>query len=89
MSITKEVKQSLIEDFRSSEKDTGSPEVQCAILTHRIQTLTVHLKVNQKDFQSRRGLIAMVNQRKRLLKYLKKHDLSRHMEILARLGLKK
>jgi small subunit ribosomal protein S15 len=89
MTITKEQKQQLIEQFKRSQNDTGSPEVQIAILTARINTLTEHLRVHRKDFASRRGLLMLVSQRRRLLDYLKREDPQRYVEILRRLQLRK
>ncbi len=89
MTITKEEKQQLIEQFKRSANDTGSPEVQIAILTARINTLTEHLRVHRKDFASRRGLLMLVSQRRRLLDYLKREDPQRYVEILRRLQLRK
>ena len=87
--ITKEQKQAIIEEYRLNEKDTGSPEVQIAILTHRINNLTEHLKSNNKDHHSRRGLLMMVGQRRGFLNYLKDNDIERYRSILARLGLRR
>lgn len=87
--ITKEQKQAIIEEYRLNEKDTGSPEVQIAILTHRINNLNEHLKDNAKDHHSRRGLLMMVGQRRGFLNYLKDNDIERYRSILARLGLRK
>ena len=87
--ITKEEKQTLIEQYKTHEGDTGSPEVQIAILTHRISTLTEHLKVNKKDHHSRRGLLKMVGHRRNLLNYLQKKDINRYREIIAKLGIRK
>ena len=87
--MIKETKAQIIADNRINEKDTGSPEVQIAILTERIKTLTEHLKVHQKDFHSRRGLLKMVGQRRNLLKYLKNKDISRYRAIIEKLGLRK
>lgn len=89
MSITIEKKQSLIKDFSLSKNDTGSVEVQVAILTERITNLTEHFKVNTKDFQSRRGLLVLVNRRRRLLNYLKREDMNRYQGLISRLGLRK
>ena len=79
----------MIEKFRINENDTGSPEVQIAILTERINQLTEHLKVHKKDFHSRRGLLKMVGQRRGLLNYLQKKDIQRYRAIVERLGLRK
>lgn len=82
-------KAQIIADNRINEKDTGSPEVQIAILTERIVNLTEHLKVHHKDFHSRRGLLKMVGQRRNLLNYLKKKDVFRYRAIIEKLGLRK
>ena len=87
--MDKETKQQSIAEYRTSETDTGSPEVQIAILTYRINTLTEHLKANKKDFHSQRGLSMMVGHRKNLLNYLAKKDIERYREIVRRLGLRK
>ena len=87
--ISKEKKQSVIAEYGRSEGDTGSPEVQVAILTARIQELTEHLKVNKKDHHSRRGLLKMVGQRRGMLAYLKKTDIERYRTLIAKLGLRK
>lgn len=89
MALTKERKQEIIEQFRIHEADTGSPEVQIAILTERIKDLTQHLKTHPKDYHSRRGLFLMVGQRRRLLNYLKKYHIDRYYAILERLGLRR
>ncbi len=89
MSITAERKQALIKDFATSEGDTGSPEVQVAILSERIANLTEHLKIHQKDYASRRGLLMMVGQRRRLLDYLKRSDQNRYQKLIDRLGLRR
>ena len=89
MSITKDAKAVLIAENRKSEKDTGSPEVQVAILTGRIKNLTEHFKINPKDHHSRRGLLMLVGQRKRLLAYLKKVDIMRYRALSEKLGLRK
>lgn len=89
MVITKEQKTRIIEEYRINEKDTGSPEVQVAILTFRINNLTEHLKSNKKDHHSRRGLLQMVGQRRGFLDYLKKIDIERYRSIVARLGLRR
>ncbi len=89
MSITPERKQELIKAFATHEGDTGSPEVQIAILSERIDNLTEHLKVHKKDFASRRGLLMMVGQRRRLLDYLKRQDEQRYRRIVERLGLRR
>ena len=87
--ISKVKKQSIIAEYGRSEGDTGSPEVQVAILTARIQELTEHLKVNKKDHHSRRGLLKMVGQRRGMLAYLKKTDIERYRTLIAKLGLRK
>lgn len=89
MSITALRKQELINQFACEAGDTGSVEVQCAILTERIRNLTEHMKENHKDFHSRRGLLMMVGSRKRLLNYLKKKDLNRYVTLIGKLGLRK
>ena len=87
--ITKEKKAELVEKFCKSAGDTGSPEVQVAILTERIAELTEHLKVNSHDHHSRRGLLKMVGKRRGLLAYLKKKDINRYRELIEKLGLRK
>ena len=87
--ITKEKKQEIIEQYKVHEGDTGSPEVQIAILTEKIRNLTEHLKVNPKDFHSRRGLQMMVGKRRNLLNYLTKKDINRYRAIIEKLGLRK
>ena len=87
--LTAELKQSLIEQYRVHETDTGSPEVQIAILTERINYLTGHLKMHKKDHHSRRGLLKMVGQRRNLLNYLRDNDLARYRTILEKLNLRK
>ena len=87
--ISKEKKQAIIAEYGRSEGDTGSPEVQVAILTARIQELTEHLKTNKKDHHSRRGLLEMVGQSRGMLAYLKKTDIERYRTLIARLGLRK
>ena len=89
MSIAPEVKQDLIQKFARGEGDTGSPEVQVAILTSRINTLTEHFKTHKKDNHSRRGLIKLVNQRRKLLDYLKRRDQGRYEALIAELGIRK
>lgn len=89
MSITKEKKEELIGDYKKHEKDTGSPEVQIALLTERITNLTEHFKTHKKDHHSRRGLLKLVGQRRRLLDYLKSKDINRYREIIAKLGIRK
>ena len=87
--ITKEIKQQIIKVYQLKEGDTGSPEVQIAILTYRINDLNEHLKEHKKDHHSRRGLLKMVGQRRNLLAYLKDNDLERYRTLIARLGLRK
>ena len=87
--ITKEQKQALIEQYKVHEGDTGSPEVQIAIMTFRINALTEHLKQNKKDHHSRRGLNKMVGHRRNLLGYLQKNDIERYRAIVAKLGLRR
>lgn len=87
--LTKEKKQGIITDFKRSDADTGSPEVQIAILTNRINELTEHLKMHRKDHASRRGLLKMVATRASLLKYVSNKDVDRYREIISRLGLRK
>ena len=87
--ITKEKKQAIIQEYARGEGDTGSPEVQVAILTERIRELTEHLKANHKDHHSRRGLLKMVGQRRGLLDYLKKIDIERYRALIERLGIRK
>ena len=89
MGIDKEKKQNIISEFRQHDKDTGSPEVQVAILTKRIEMLTEHFKVHGKDHASRRGLLKLLNQRRRLLNYLKVHNFERYRAVLDKLGLRK
>ena len=89
MALTKEVKQSIIKDFARDEKDTGSAEVQIAILTEEIRILTEHLKEHKHDFHSRRGLLKKVGQRRNMLNYLAKKDINRYREVIKKLGLRK
>jgi small subunit ribosomal protein S15 len=89
MSITPERKQGLMSDFATRAKDTGSPEVQVALLTERITNLTEHLKSHKKDFASRRGLLMMVGRRRRLLDYLRRKEQSRYQTLIERLGLRR
>ncbi len=89
MSITKERKTELIQEFARSDEDTGSPEVQIAVLTHRIENLTEHLKLHHKDHASRRGLLIMVSRRRRLLNYLKQTEFEKYREIINRLSIRK
>lgn len=87
--MTKERKEEVIKTYKRDEKDTGSPEVQIALLTERITELTEHLKVHTKDNHSRRGLLKMVGKRRNLLNYLAKKDIERYREIVEKLGLRK
>ena len=87
--MDKELKQQIIAENKTGEDDTGSPEVQIALLTSRINTLTEHMKQNPKDFHSQRGLLKMVGHRKSLLAYLAKKDINRYRAIVAKLGLRK
>lgn len=89
MSISPERKREIIESFRTHPKDTGSPEVQIALMTERINYLTEHFKVHKKDHHSRRGLLKLVAQRRKLLNYLKRTDRERYSRILERLNLRK
>lgn len=89
MAITQERKQQLIEEFKTHDNDTGSPEVQIAILTENIQNLTEHFREHKKDHHSRRGLLKMVGQRRKLLAYLKKKDIQRYSALIERLGLRR
>jgi small subunit ribosomal protein S15 len=87
--LTKESKNKIIDDYKLNDSDTGSPEVQIAILTTRINELTEHLKTHKKDHSSRRGLLKMVGTRSSLLKYVRNNDLERYKTIIGRLGLRK
>jgi small subunit ribosomal protein S15 len=87
--LTKEKRDGIVEAFRVHEKDTGSPEVQVALLTERIQQLTQHLRTHKKDHHSRRGLLKLVGQRRRELAYLNKTDVERYRTVIGRLGLRK
>jgi small subunit ribosomal protein S15 len=89
MTITRERKQALIQDYRRDDSDTGSPEVQIAILTTRINNLTEHMQSHKKDYACRRGLLALVSRRRRLLDYLKRVDPQRYLEIIQRLSIRK
>jgi len=86
--ILKEKKQSLITQYQTHENDTGSPEVQVAVLTERIRELTEHMKIHVKDFHSRRGLLKMVGRRRKLLRYLKENSFDRYKSLIERLGLR-
>jgi small subunit ribosomal protein S15 len=87
--LAKQEKEKIISDFETHESDTGSPEVQIAILTKRINDLTEHLKIHRKDHASRRGLLQMVGTRTALLKYISRKDVKRYQEVISRLGLRK
>ncbi|MDY3846376.1 MAG: 30S ribosomal protein S15 [Eubacteriales bacterium] len=87
--MDKELKQQIINEYKINETDTGSPEVQVAILTYRINNLTEHMKQNKKDFHSQRGLLMMVGHRKNLLGYLEKKDIERYRALIKKLGLRK
>ena len=89
MSITKEVKTKVISEFANSKDDTGSPEVQVAILTNRITTLTNHFKTHKKDNHSRRGLLKMVSRRRKLLDYIRSRDEDRYKGLIERLGIRR
>jgi small subunit ribosomal protein S15 len=89
MSITAERKQELIKEYATKEGDTGSPEVQVAVLSERISNLTEHLKIHKKDHHSRRGLLVMVGQRRRLLDYAKAKSKTRYEDLIKRLGLRR
>jgi small subunit ribosomal protein S15 len=89
MSITPERKQAVMTDFATKSDDTGSPEVQVAVLTERIGNLTEHLKTHKRDFASRRGLLMMVGRRRRLLDYLRRKNQSRYQTVIDRLGLRR
>lgn len=89
MSLSAEQKQALIEQFKVHENDTGSPEVQIAILTNKINYLNDHLRVHKKDHHSRRGLLKMVGHRRNLLNYLRKKDINRYRAVVEKLGLRK
>lgn len=89
MALTKEEKSKIVKDFARNEKDTGSTEVQIAILTKEINDLTEHLKVHIHDFHSRRGLLKKVGQRRNLLKYLAKKDVAKYRDVIQKLGLRK
>lgn len=89
MNLSKEQKSQIIEEYKTHEGDTGSPEVQIAILTNRINSLNDHLKEHKKDHHSRRGLLKMVGRRRGLLNYLENNDIERYRSIISRLGLRK
>ena len=89
MPLMKEKKTEIIGQFQQTDGDTGSTEVQIALLTARINQLTEHLKINKKDFMARRGLLQMVGQRKRLLRYLAKKDSNKYLELIKKLGIRR
>jgi len=89
MSITKEHKQELMKEYAISKADTGSVDVQCAVLTERIKSLTGHMNTNKKDYQARRGLLVLVNRRRKLMRYLKNNDATRHETLKQKLGIRK
>ncbi|MBW1679030.1 MAG: 30S ribosomal protein S15 [Deltaproteobacteria bacterium] len=89
MPLVAEQKSTLVKDYQSHEKDTGSPEVQVALLSERIRYLTGHFKTHKKDHHSRRGMLKLVGQRRRLLDYLKKKDVDRYRALIKRLGLRR
>ncbi|MDG2012701.1 MAG: 30S ribosomal protein S15 [Pirellulaceae bacterium] len=89
MTITKEKKSEVVGEFKLGDDDTGSPEVQIAILTTRINALTEHMRVHKKDYSTRRGLLAMVSRRRRLLDYVRQKDPQRYLDIIGRLGIRK
>ena len=89
MTLTKDRKSEIVSDFRHHDSDTGSAEVQIALLSERITELTEHFKIHKKDHHSRRGLLKLVGQRRRLLDYLKKRDFLRYKEVIERLGIRK
>lgn len=87
--LAKETKQNVIDQYRLHETDTGSPEVQIALLTARINELTTHLQTHKKDYHSRRGMYMMIGRRRRLLNYLRKKDIDRYRQVIERLGLRR
>ena len=89
MAITKEKKEEVVSEFRKNESDTGSPEVQIAILTTRINNLTEHMRTNKKDYSTRRGLLGMVSRRRRLLDYLRQVNPDRYLDIIEKLNIRK
>jgi small subunit ribosomal protein S15 len=89
MAITKEKKEEVVSEFRKNESDTGSPEVQIAILTTRINNLTEHMRTNKKDYSTRRGLLGMVSRRRRLLDYLRTINPDRYLDIIEKLNIRK
>ena len=89
MTITKDRKQEVIQDYKRADGDTGSPEVQIGILTTRINNLTEHMRAHKKDYASRRGLLALVSRRRRLLDYLRRINPQQYLDIIGRLGIRK
>jgi len=89
MALTRDSKSEIIANFKVHDTDTGSPEVQIAVLTERISYLTEHFRTHRKDHASRRGLLTMVSKRKRLLEYLKRHNANRYKQVIDRLGIRK
>ena len=89
MTITKERKSELIGQFKRGDGDTGSPEVQIAVLTERINNLTAHMKIHKKDYATRRGLLGLVSRRRRLLDYVRSIDAQRYLDIIGKLGIRK
>ena len=89
MANTKEAKAEVIREFQKGEKDNGSPDVQIAVLTKRINSLTEHMRANPKDYSTRRGLLGMVSRRRRLLDYVRDRDPDRYLDLLERLGIRK
>jgi len=89
MALSREVKESIVQEYRAKEGDTGSPQVQVALLTRRINDLTEHFKTHKKDNHSRRGLLKMVSQRRSMLDYLKRIDIEQYHELIGRLGLRR
>ena len=87
--LTQERKQTIIQDYKAHEQDTGSSEVQVALLTERVNQISAHLRANHKDYQARRGLLALVGQRRRLLAYIAREDVGRYRNLIARLGLRR
>lgn len=89
MTISKERKAVVVAEYRQSESDTGSPEVQIAVLTERINGLTEHMRTHRRDYASRRGLLGLVSRRRRLLDYVRRHDPQRYLDIIGALGIRK
>jgi len=89
MALTQEAKQAIMAEFKLHESDTGSPEVQVALLTYRIQQITEHLKVHKKDFHTRRGLLKLIGQRRRLLDFIMTKDVERYRKLIKALGIRK